>query len=270
MFRCWPLLHGFSLVAKRWGNIFVRDLSDIIFDDNAFDYLVIPQEKKDLAKALILNTDRSFTDVISGKSGGCIFLLHGPPGCGKTLTCEAMSEHLKRPLYSITVGELGVAPNELEKSLSRILEIANSWNAVVLIDEADVFLEKRADNDIVRNAMVGIFLRLLERYQGVMFLTTNRNASLDDAFRSRISCVFEYKELDDNTRFAIWTNLVSAAKIQLTADEISQLIHLKLSDNNQKLNGRQIKNAIRMGQCFAYSRTEQLTIEHIKFVVTNM
>jgi len=36
-----------------------------------------------------------------------IFLLHGPPGVGKTLTAEATAETLKKPLYTVNVGELG-------------------------------------------------------------------------------------------------------------------------------------------------------------------
>jgi hypothetical protein len=54
----------------------------------------------------------------------------------------------------------------MEKKLQTVLEIATNWEAVILIDEADIFLEARNDNDIVRNAMVGVFLRLLEYHQG--------------------------------------------------------------------------------------------------------
>lgn len=261
--RTWPFLNGFSFNAKQWGEMFVKNMSDIKFDDNAFEYLVLPQEKKDLAKALILNVDKSFTDIISGKNGGCIFLLHGPPGTGKTLTCEAIAELLHKPLYSITVGELGTTPADLENKLVKILDIANSWSAVILIDEADIFLEKRTDNDINRNAMVGIFLRLLEKHQGVMFLTTNRKDSMDEAFRSRISVVFEYKELDNNMRYQIWKNLLSASNINLSNNDINHLV-------NYELNGRQIKNSIRMGQCLSLSRNESLNLDHLKIVIEHM
>jgi len=114
-------------------------------------------------------------------------LLHGPPGTGKTLTAEAISELLRKPLYSVSVGELGTTIHELEDKLRGILEVACVWDAVVLLDEADIFLEQRSDNNIQRNAMVGIFLRLLEYHSGVMFLTTNRVKRFDEAFHSRIS-----------------------------------------------------------------------------------
>lgn len=40
--------------------------------------------------------------------------------------------------------------------------IAARWGAVVLIDEADVYLEERSMHDLSRNAMVAVFLRQLE------------------------------------------------------------------------------------------------------------
>lgn len=98
----------------------------------------------------------------------------------KTLTAEAVAEHLRRPLYIVSAGELGTTVNVLEKQLKDVLELATSWNAVLLIDEvrctlymsssslqlislsfkqADIFLEKRSLQQLERNALVGVFLR---------------------------------------------------------------------------------------------------------------
>jgi SpoVK/Ycf46/Vps4 family AAA+-type ATPase len=155
----WPTVGGFSFTIKKWGEIALENVSDIVFDDNTFSRLVLNPEKKELIRALVVHTENAFADIISGKGAGCIFLLHGKPGCGKTLTAEAIAEMLHRPLYSVSVGELGTKTETLETKLRDILEVASVWNAVILIDEADIFLEKRADSDIERNAMVGIFLR---------------------------------------------------------------------------------------------------------------
>lgn len=144
--------------------------------------------------------------MIGGKGGGCIFLLHGPPGTGKTLTAEAISELLHKPLQSVSVGELGTTVSELEEKLRNILEVAYHWDAVVLLDEADIFLEKRSDNNIHRNAMVGIFLRLLEQHSGVLFLTTNRVRTFDEAFHSRISIALQQQPLGES-RITVWRNL---------------------------------------------------------------
>jgi len=95
----YPFLEGFSFYAKKWGEISVNDLTPIAFDDTAFEKLVIPQDKKILISALVRFQDKAFTDIISGKGGGCIFLLHGSPGVGKTLTAESIAELMRRPLY---------------------------------------------------------------------------------------------------------------------------------------------------------------------------
>jgi adenylate kinase family enzyme len=248
VFMCYPFLNGFSFTAKRWGEIDIDYVSDIMFDDTAFETLVLDPKLKALSEALVTNVEYGFKDIISGKSGGCIFLLHGPPGVGKTLTCEAISEKLHQPMYSITVGECGTTPVELETKLARILEIANKWNAIILIDEADIYMEKRQNSDIVRNAMVGIFLRLLERYQGIMFLTTNRATELDEAFRSRISIIIGYKAFDVETRVKVWNNLLQVANVNLSQDEIKDI------STKYDINGRQIKNAIRLVQCMRHDR----------------
>lgn len=101
-------------------------------------------------------------------------VLHGPPGTGKTLTAEGISELLKCPLYAVSAGELGTDSRYLEQELQRILDICHTWGAILLLDEADVFLEKRNLQDVHRNALVSIFLRQLEYFQGILFLTTNR------------------------------------------------------------------------------------------------
>lgn len=73
-----------------------------------------------------------------------------------------------------SAGELGTDSRLLEGELQKILDICHAWGAILLLDEADVFLEKRNMQDIHRNALVSIFLRQLEYFQGILFLTTNR------------------------------------------------------------------------------------------------
>ena len=73
-------------------------------------------------------------------------MLHGPPGTGKTLTAEGIAELLKRPLYMVSTGELGTRSDQLEVELNKILDVAHSWGAVLLLDEADVFLGNGSEN----------------------------------------------------------------------------------------------------------------------------
>lgn len=64
----------------------------------------------------------------------------------------------------VSAGELGTDSRYLESELQKILDICHTWGAILLLDEADVFLEKRSMHDIHRNALVGVFLRQLEYF----------------------------------------------------------------------------------------------------------
>jgi hypothetical protein len=77
---------------------------------------------------------------------------------------------------------------------------------MVLLDEADVYLESRRAKDIARNGLVSVFLRALEYYRGVLFLTTNRVQTFDAAFTSRIHVALHYGTLTDTDRERIWMN----------------------------------------------------------------
>lgn len=245
LWRTYPFLFGFSLSSKQWGRFALNGVKDIAFRTDAFEKLVLPAEDKELVKAIVQDDGGDFSDLIDGKGGGSIFLLHGPPGQGKTLTAEAIAEELQRPLYSISVGELGTSPDSLEETLREILDVATVWNSVLLLDEADIFLEERDEKDIVRNAMVGVFLRLLEYHQGVLFLTTNRVKNIDQAFYSRISIGLRFGDATVEKRKSIWTNLTSAAGVPgLDLDALAE----------HNLNGRQIKNVIKLAMKLARAK----------------
>lgn len=249
-----PFIKAFSFPLKKWGEIALDNVEAIKFNDKAFETLVLEPEKKQLISALVKHSDVGFTDIIKGKSGGCIFLLHGPPGVGKTLTSEAIAETMHAPLYSVSVGELGINPAELETKLRDILDLAATWKAQILIDEADIFLEKRNEQDIVRNAMVGVFLRLLEYHQGVLFLTTNRVKNIDEAFYSRISIALHYESLDNSHRVQIWENLLKCAGVE--GIDVKALA-------KHEINGRQIKTTIRLAQAIAKEKNEKVGLSHI-------
>lgn len=184
-----------------------------------------------------------------------LYLTDGYVVTHNTLTAETVAELLHRPLYTISVGELGTDPDQLEERLRVILDVATMWNAVLLLDEADIFLEARNEEDIVRNAMVGVFLRLLEYHQGVLFLTTNRVRNIDQAFFSRISVALKFDDAGPTKRAKIWQNLLDAARI-----ENVDVARLSAFD----INGRQIKNSIRLAQTLARSENVPVTADHIE------
>lgn len=166
-----PVVLGFAFGEKLWLEFTVSGIREITWNEGAYESLVLENNTKDIVKALVeshkYKGSHNLDDVIQGKGKGLVAVLHGPPGTGKTLTAEGIAELLKCPLYMVTAGELGTDSRTLEAELEKVLNLAHSWGAVLLLDEADVFLEKRTIQDIHRNALVSIFLRLLEYFQGV-------------------------------------------------------------------------------------------------------
>merc|ERR1712194_587779 len=267
----------------------------IQFQKEVFEQLVLAEDKKELIRAVARNAgslhkgedngddDNNFTDidVVANKGAASIFLLYGPPGCGKTLTTESIAELLKKPLYVVTAGDLGITASEVEKTLGSILELCQTWDALVLIDEADVFLEARNSTEIQRNALVCVMQRLLEYYSGCLFLSSNRPASaIDPAIASRITVMLGYPKLDVSGRAKVWKNLlelVPAIPIDPATGAASEKILSKphkaskyrvgfaASDYEDlaerfALNGRQIKNSIVLARALARERRTPLNL----------
>ncbi|KAK5110649.1 hypothetical protein LTR62_005689 [Meristemomyces frigidus] len=209
---CTPLVRGYALKEKMWLNFFVNAVQDVDFSTRAFESLVLPKSQKELILGFT-ETQQSyrsqFDDVIEGKGRGIIILLCGPPGVGKTLTAESVAEEMKVPLYMMSAGDLGLEPRHVEAKLQGILDMCTRWNAILLLDEADIFLESRSLHELERNKLVSIFLRVLEYYEGIMFLTTNRVQTFDAAFQSRIHISLDYKELDETSRLTVWKNFLA-------------------------------------------------------------
>ena len=154
---CPPFVLGFSLLSKKWCRFVIDYVMELELNAEAFNQLIIADSHKELIQAMVeshVEGDDSFDDFIQGKGKSLIFLLHGAPGVGKTLTAESIADYTKRPLYTVSSGELGTDPAEVEEKLTHVLDLATTWKAVVLLDEADVFLQQRSGSDVKRNALV--------------------------------------------------------------------------------------------------------------------
>ncbi|GAA6041757.1 hypothetical protein JCM8097_008316 [Rhodosporidiobolus ruineniae] len=271
-----PTVQGFSLVRPDWGELSVELFSPIEFRDQAWDLLVLDEKTKALVRGLVENNDavrrararnskekeaeagtrtgeelveqkpKVVADLIEGKGGGLVVALHGPPGTGKTLTAEAVAE---------------------------------GGGAVLLIDEADVFLEERQRTDVGRNAMVSVFLRMLEHHSGVLFLTTNRIRSIDEAFLSRFSLAITLPALDKSSRKLIYSHFLALAGVGIEGARESATaapndgksnISAKYLDKiagYAGFNGRQIKNIVRTAQSLALSQSAPLTETQLNVVI---
>ncbi|KAI0402854.1 hypothetical protein F4802DRAFT_617286 [Xylaria palmicola] len=211
-------------------------------------------------------------DLVYGKGAGLFILLHGMPGVGKTATAEAVAQRYNKPLFSITCGDIGASPREVEDELKEIFRLAHLWDCVLLLDEADVFLARRDISSLKRNALVSVFLRVLEYYSGILFLTTNRVGTIDEAFKSRIHLSLYYERLRKDQMLKIFNiNLRKLREIEAdktkelrytTIKEAELIIedskiikfakdHWKITPRHGRWNGRQIRNAFQIAASMA-------------------
>lgn len=192
-------------------------------------------------------------DTIHNKGEGQVILLHGPPGVGKTFTVECIATTTGRPLIALTLGDLLAEESKVEETLLNWFTLAERWKAILLLDEADIFLERRASKDIQRNGIVSMFLRRMEYFRGTLFLTTNRVGQIDDAFLSRVSVVLQYDRLSDDTRKRIWqgffrklrkdTRLSNGRKVEVDKYAEKYVLNDPVV-RDLSWNGREIRNAL--------------------------
>ncbi|MCJ1360825.1 MAG: hypothetical protein MMC33_010834 [Icmadophila ericetorum] len=266
-------IHGFPLKDKKWVKLLVDNIGPVVWNKDAFERLVLPAKTKDLVKALVMvrsSTRRADQgmglagkrdDLIAGKGNGLIMLLHGGPGTGKTLTAGTVAELAEMPLYSVTCGDIGTKPETVETYLKTVFSLGKTWNCVLLLDEADVFLEERTLADLKRNCLVSIFLRSLEYYEGILILTTNRAGVFDEAFKSRIQVALSYPTLDRNSRRKIWQNFFDM--LEMDAEDMDFEGVGKHMDElaDEEINGRQIRNVLTTARQLAMYKEERLTWE---------
>ncbi|KAL1967134.1 hypothetical protein VTN77DRAFT_3425 [Rasamsonia byssochlamydoides] len=254
---CPPRVCGFVVQSKRWVQMLVDNIEEIPQrdKDEAFDKLELPAKTKKLLKSLVMEHAKgsgSIDDLIPGKGAGLIVLLHGPPGVGKTLTAESLAMLTGKPLYNVNISDIGSTPDVVEQNFKLIFELATHWSALLLFDEADVFLERRSLQDMRRNSLVSVLLRILEYFQGILFLTSNRVKTFDEAFQSRIHLAVQYKKLEGAQRARIWRTWLAKGRnsiedyddIQAETEDGGELY-------NAELNGRQIRNVFRSAMALA-------------------
>ncbi|KAI3332166.1 P-loop containing nucleoside triphosphate hydrolase protein [Xylariaceae sp. AK1471] len=199
-----------------------------------------------------------------------LILLHGGPGTRKTLTAESIAEEQKRPLYRITCGDIGIEPEDVGVYPGHFLAIGKAWGCVVLLDEADVALEERSRIDRRRNAVISIFLRVLEFYNGILILTTNRVGRFDEAFKSRIQLALSYQNLDEEQLEEIWRNLfrlLDSKRERVDIQDLEQNVH-KLAKFD--INGHQIRSVITMVRYLAKFRKQRLVYKHMQDAVDSV
>lgn len=257
----WPFLHTFSLQSHKYLYIHAADLTEYKYDTSLRDKLVLPSTHKNLVEVLVQSAGDLMDDIIIGKTGGIIIIATGVPGTGKTLTAEVYSEVIERPLYVVQASQLGININDLEKHLTEVLERAIRWGAILLIDECDVYVRSRGE-DIQQNAIVGVFLRVLEYYRGVLFLTSNREVMIDDAIMSRSTAHIKYMAPGKEAQKAIFDILIEQFELKVSKTLVSEVLE---DERYSTMVGRDIKSLLKLSGLLAKRDNKPITKELFDF-----
>jgi SpoVK/Ycf46/Vps4 family AAA+-type ATPase len=234
-----------------------------MWDKKALGKMILSIRDKNTLLALVSQQQRP--DI--SKKEGLIILLHGAPGVGKTATVRAIAEALEFPLRIFQPSDVGKGAAEASGKLFTFFETAQRWNAIALIDDADVFLEGRTLSDLERNAIVALFLSSLERYTGTLFLTTNRVGTFDEAFKSRIRLSLYFAHLTKEERKKIWKNHINSLDGGGGGEEDYELLGGLDELAEHELNGRQIGNVFLNAKQLAKHRGTNLSWEDVEYAI---
>lgn len=252
-FHCYILMYHLDTHKQMW--VHASNMTPYQYNTGLRDKLVLPQSHRDLIDILVNDMEVLQEDIIDGKSGGTTILCEGKPGLGKTLSAEVYSEVIQRPLYKVHSGQLGLRADDVERNLEGILKRASRWGAVLLLDEADVYIRGRGD-DLQHNAVVASFLRTLEYFDGLLFMTTNRGDDVDDAILSRCIAVIKYETPTSENAKKIWEVLSKQFQVDISSEMIEELV-----ERIPQASGRDIKELLKLTSRFAKGKKLPLNIE---------
>lgn len=235
-----PLVPVFDLRRHQRLRVHVNNLTPYEYRVGVAEGLVLPDVDRKMINVLVDQSQNTFQDIVLGKGQSMNIISSGPPGTGKTVTAEVFAEFKRRPLYNVQCSQLGLAPEHVEANLGVILQRANRWNAVLLLDEADVYIRKRS-RDIRQNAIVGVFLRMLEYASCILFMTTNLPDDVDDAVASRCVVHLHYGTPTVADQVSIWRTLARLNEIDLAPGVVESF-----AEAHPNLTGRDVKNLLKL------------------------
>jgi len=253
-----PIVRAFNLGTHEFCQTHIDNLEPYPYSATVGQKLILPDDHRLLIDTLTMGAVERMDDIVKGKATGIIALCSGKPGTGKTLTAEVYAEVAKRPLYTVQCSQLGTDAEKLEELLAVVLTRATRWRAILLIDEADVYIHERGD-DLDQNAIVGVFLRLLEYYSGILFLTTNRDTIIDDAILSRCTAHVRYDVTKTTQESAkVW-------KVLLEQYGVKSVDPVAAAEAFPGISGRSIRALVRLSKMMADHKKAKVDIALLRW-----
>lgn len=230
----------FNLKSNSFHWVHPSDMVRYEYKPELRDKLILPARNARMLDILTQDIEDLKADIVEGKTAGNVILSQGEPGVGKTLTAEIYSEIVGIPLYRVGTSDLGTTPASVEENLKTIFKRSARWGAALLLDEVDVYVARRG-TDIQRNAIVSEFLRTLEYFDGLMFLTTNIGDAIDDAILSRCAAIIRYHPLEGDEARLLWKTLSENIDMSLSDELLDSLVK-----GFAKASGRDVKMLLRL------------------------
>ncbi|CAL1132542.1 unnamed protein product [Cladocopium goreaui] len=222
------------------------------------EQLVLPEDMKQGILALVDNFEQfckyrksSGLDDVIAHGSGLVLMFCGPSGTGKTLMVNALAAHLEKRVLLVNFKTLYSHHSDTgihEEDGSNVLKLfreAEMSDAVLFFDECESLFSQRASGG---SSELTALLTAMERYEGIIFLATNRPFDLDEAMYRRITSVFTFSKPDHLQRLEIW-KLYTQTGVPLAPDIDWEKIAMKFA-----LTGGYIKNAIVSALLLAISR----------------
>ena len=193
-------------------------------------------------------------------SAGVVAMFSGPPGTGKTMSAEVIAADLGLDLFKVNLATMvSKYIGETEKNLEQLFDVADTGNVVLLFDEADSIFGKRSEvsdaQDRYANLEVSYLLQRIERFDGLVILTTNLSSNIDNAFLRRIHVVVDFQAPDEGERRTLWLKALpnDAPQNEVDIDFCSQF----------KLSGADIRS-VALGAAFrAADEKKSISMSHV-------
>lgn len=200
--------------------------------------------RKEIVAMLVMGSKRSmiFDDwglsetIEYGK--GITALFWGPPGTGKTWAAHCIAKSVGKELFTLAVGQIQSSmAGETNKNIEKAFKFAKDEDKVLLLDEVDSFIGDRKNLGMILGSEINTLLTEIEKFEGLLILTTNQIGHLDPALERRISLILEFKNPTKEERMDIWKMLLPK-KFPLHKDVTIEALA------EHKLTGGFIKNTL--------------------------
>jgi AAA+ superfamily predicted ATPase len=188
--------------SVEWDDIVLRE--DIV--DRIIELLSVVQYEKLVMDQWGFSRRFSYGRALSA-------LFSGAPGTGKTMIAGLIAKELGLELFRVDLSRVvSKWVGETEKNLGTAFDEAKNARAILLFDEADALFGKRTEvkssNDRYANLETNYLLQRIESFEGIVLLTTNRDTSIDEAFRRRLRFRIEFPTPDHNEREQLWRSMI--------------------------------------------------------------